>query len=75
MGAQIESEGMSFRIDLAQAIYHAAFSPATHAERARQVPSPGWLWDKASPAQHAFCLRQADAAIDVMRRRGMIIPD
>lgn len=57
---------MSKRERVARAIYHAAFSPKNEAEAKRQVPSPGWLWDRITPDQKEFCLRQADAAMQAM---------
>lgn len=57
---------MSKRERIARAIYHAAFMPRNEAESKRQVPSPGWLWERITPDQKEFSLRQADAAMSEM---------
>lgn len=58
------------RLKVAMAIYGAAFQPQNPDEARRKVPSPGWAWEKASEPQRQFCLRQADAAIEVMINEG-----
>ena len=54
-------EGRLLRV--AMAIHHAAFDPQDAAQAKRQVPSPGWCWEKASQQHRDFAMRQAAAAI------------
>jgi uncharacterized protein (DUF433 family) len=61
------------RLNIAKAIYHAAFvrDPNVPAN----VPSPGWCWEKASEEQRMFCLRQADFALLAMMESFGVVSD
>jgi hypothetical protein len=58
---------------VARAIYEAAFQPANEKEAKRQVPSPGWCWERTSPEMRAFAMKQAAAAIEVMSEQELSI--
>ncbi len=60
---------MSLREAVARAIYECAFIPDPDNPRQarREIPSPGWAWERTSDEMRAFALKQADAAIKAMR--------
>lgn len=67
---QLESDsinGTSIEIELAKVIYQASFQPSTKEQANRQVPSPGWSWEKTSEEMRAYCLHEARCVIDWMK--------
>lgn len=53
----------NLREEVAKAIYAAAYDPS------RGKPSPGWCWEKVTEDMREFCRRQADFALEVIRKR------
>ena len=56
----------ALRVEIAKAIYFAAFDP----ESRPGIPSPGWSWEKTSDTMRLFSLRQADFALDAIESNG-----
>lgn len=54
---------MDLREEVAKAIYNAAY------DKGRGNPSPGWCWEKVTEDMREFCRRQADFALEVVKRR------
>lgn len=53
------------RFRIAMRIYGAAYlAEKEDPVSGQRHPEPGWCWERASPVQQEFCLKQADAALD-----------
>lgn len=67
---------MSVREQVARAIYECAFvpDPKNPQQARREIPSPGWAWDRTSDEMRTFALKQADAAIAALRLAGVRVP-
>lgn len=62
---------MTLRDEIACGIYECAFDQYSDNEavRSRRIASPGWSWEKTSEEMREYCRRQADVALEIVRRR------